>query len=120
RHRQAEERLGRVGRTVGEGRGGLAAPGAQLRLVVDEQGRAELAGQLLEVAARDGEPAALVDLGGIGKQRQREGAGHGGAHIESGANAPTWLSPAASLRRAASTSHSRACVSSGATPSPIT
>ena len=42
------------------------------------------------------------------------------AHIVSGALTPRRSSPTANPTRAASTSHSRACVSSGSTPSPIT
>jgi hypothetical protein len=66
RHGPAEERLGGVGDAVAEGGDGLGAPGAQLGLVVDEQRRAELLGQVGQVAPADEQLPVLADLRRVG------------------------------------------------------
>ncbi len=59
-HLPAQEGLGGVGDTLPPGRDRLAAGVAQMILVVDEEGRAELLGQLEEVDAADVEVPVLV------------------------------------------------------------
>ena len=59
-HRQAQEGLGGVGDAVAPGRDRLAAARPEVVLVVDEQRRAELLGQLEDVDAADVEVALLV------------------------------------------------------------
>ena len=56
----AQERLGRVGDAVAERRDRLAAAGPEVRLVVDEQRRAELGGEVEDVDSRrrGGAPSA--------------------------------------------------------------
>ena len=60
-HGPAQEGLGGVGDAVAPGRDRLAAGVAQVVLVVDEERRAELLGQLEQVDAADVEVALLVD-----------------------------------------------------------
>ena len=118
-HRCAQERLGGVGDAVTEGLDGLAATVAQVLFVVDEDGRAELGGEIERVAATDVEHT-LDDLGGLGRPPRKGRMSGSPDHIDSGAETPsrfraiwrpTWL---------AATKARRAWVSSGATPSPIT
>src|SRR5207244_4035615 len=87
----------------------LAAAGAQVPLVVDEQGRAELLGQLDQVAAADREPVAVADRRRVGQQPARERSGH--RYIRSGAWTPRRPRPTARPTLAASTSHSRTAAS---------
>src|SRR5205807_4303095 len=101
---------------VAEGLSSLSAPGPQMGLVVDEERRALLVRQLHEVDAAHRQVAVCGDAGRIRQQAARER----GAHIESGALTPSKPSPMARPTRLASTSHSRACVSSGLTSMPIT
>ncbi len=64
-HRLAHECLRRIDRAVAEGRSGLAAPGAQVGNVVDEQRRPEALGQLQRVAATDQQLAGAADARGV-------------------------------------------------------
>ena len=124
RHRNA---LVGVRDAVAERGDRLAAPGPEVGLVVHEQRRAEArrrarAGRSPPIASR---PSAPID-GGVGQQvpRQRRSRGARPAHRAHiglrGAETPSRSRPMAQARpRAASTSHSRAWVSSGGT-SPIT
>ena len=118
RHRLAQEGLAAVGDALAERSARLAAASAQVLLVVHEQRRAELIGQRDEIAAADPEPALVADARRIGQQMPGKRAGH--IYIRSGACTPSRPRPMARPMRAASTSHSRAWVSSGDTPSPIT
>ena len=61
RHGLAEERLRRVRHAVAEGRDRGAGSGPQVVLVVDEQRRAELGGQIEHVETRDTEATVGVD-----------------------------------------------------------
>ena len=140
-HGQAQERLGGVGHPVAEGGHGLAAPGAEVVLVIDEQRRTELGGQFGDRASADGQRPVGQDLGRVGQQAAgyrirgpletcRGFGGHGhqirgrnpgpAAHIDSGAVTPRRSRPMARPMRVASTSHNRACVVPGGTPSPST
>ncbi len=74
-HGQAEEGLRPVGHPVAEGGHRLPAPGPQVVLVVDEQGRAVLLGQVEQVDAAHAQPAVGADHGGVGQ----DVAGKGGA-----------------------------------------
>ncbi|TPW13350.1 MAG: hypothetical protein FD127_2080 [Acidimicrobiaceae bacterium] len=66
-HRLAEERLGRVHRPlVAERVDRLAAPMAKVRLVVDEQRRAVLGGELGDRGSSDAQGPVGRDRGGIG------------------------------------------------------
>ena len=77
-HRPAQERLGGVHDTAAaERRDRLAAAGAQVRLVVDEQRRAELVGEVGERATADAQPAVVTDRGRVGQQAERDRRGHG-------------------------------------------
>ena len=60
-HGEAQEGLGRIGDTVAPRPHRLSAGVAQMVLVVDEERRAELIGQLQQVDAADVEVALLVD-----------------------------------------------------------
>ena len=72
-HGQAEEGLGGVDDVaVAERRDRLPAAGPEVVLVVDEQRRAELAGQVEGVAAADEQLAAASDRGVVGQQAPRE------------------------------------------------
>ena len=74
-HGPAQEGLRGVGDTVAPGRHRLPAGVAQMVLVVDEERRAELLGQLEEVDATDVEVALLVHRRGPRQQaRAPEGA----------------------------------------------
>ena len=122
-HGRAEERLGGVGDAVAEGGHRLPAAGPQVGLVVDEQRRAELARparagrsrrSCRRPSASDGAPcraAARCGPSGAG-QRRRRSHRLGGGHAEQ-------VEADGEPMRAASTSHSRAWVSSGGT-SPMT
>ena len=116
-HRSAQERLRRVDREVGsERRDGLTTARPQVLLVVDEQRSAVLGREVEEVDATDRQPTRARRRS---QCRARGGAGSR-AHITSGACTPSTSRPIASPMRTASTSQSRAWVSSGLTPSPIT
>ena len=120
-HRETEERLGCVGDAVAERGERLAAARSEVGLVVDEQRGAVLARQVEQVGAPHRQPArARVDHRGVGQEVPGDGAVHADPHIDSGAPAPSSCSPIVRPTRAASTSHSRACVSSALTPSPST
>ncbi len=122
-HGRAEEGLGGVDGVVPEGGHRLPAPGPQVFLVVDEEGRAELPGQVDGVAAPDGEVAAVADGGGVGEQLPgKRVAGRGvfvvrcwtqchriRSYMCSGALTPRRSSPMARPILVASASHSRAC-----------
>ena len=84
-------------------------------LVVDEEGRAVLGREVEDVDAADRQASRGVDRRSVGQEMPRDRA-----HIESGACTPSTSKPIASPMRTASTNHSRACVSSALTPSPIT
>ena len=111
-HGRAEEGLGRVVDPGAEGGDGLPAPRPQVGLVVDEQRGAELAGQVEGVAAADDQLAPGPHRGRVGQQGERQRA-HESAHICSGALTPSRSRPMARPTDAASTSSSRAWVSSG-------
>src|SRR5581483_6854592 len=108
--------LGRVRNAVGKPGTGLTAARPEMRLVVHEQRRTELVREIRRRAAADREPAVVTGGGGVGQQVARQRA----AHIDSGADTPSRPRPMVRPTRAASTSQSRACVSGGATSSPIT
>ena len=112
-HGHAQERLGRVGHAVAEGGHRLAAAGPQVVLVVDEQRRAELGGQV----ERGRSPPMLSRPSSPDRRRCRAGAPARERALtsSSGALTPSRSSPMARPIRAASTSHSRAWVSSGST-----
>jgi hypothetical protein len=76
RHRLAEERLAGVAGTVTEGGDRLPAALPEVQLVVDEQRRPVLHGEVAQVDPADGEAARAVDHGGEGQQvgRQRPAA----------------------------------------------
>ena len=115
-HRPAQERLRRVDREVrSERRDGLTTAGPQMLLVVDEQRSAVLGREVEEVDTADRQATRGVDGRGVRQEVARDRA-----HIESGACTPSTSRPIARPIRTASTSQSRACVSSGLTPSPIT
>ena len=124
RHRAAQKRLGRVRRIVRELRGRGATAGPQMQLVVDEQRRAELTRKIEQVATADGQTTIGIDRRSVGEQVPRDRTRHqptaSRCSIDSGADTPTRSSPIARPMRAASTSQSRAWVSSGATLSPMT
>ena len=115
RHGQAQEGLGGVGHAVAEGGDRLPAPTPEVGLVVDEQGRAVLLGQVEHVASTDAKPSVVADRRRVRQQAARERPGHALGYIASGADTPSRSSPIAMPVRAPSTSHSRACVSSGGT-----
>ena len=124
-HGATQERLRRVGDAIGEGRDRLSTAGAQVRLVVHEQRRAELARQFVRGTFADRQPAAFVDGGGVGQYMPRDGTRHRGLararlHRLGRVDTPSNPSPMARPMRADSTSHSRACVSSTGMSSPIT
>ena len=121
-HRPAQERLRRVGGAVGEGGGGLPAAGPQVRLVVDEQRRAELGDEVLRWSSRRSRATRRRRRRRCPAAGPTAAAGHrarstlrGPAPSGSGADTPSRSSPMARPTRAASTSHSRAWVSSGGT-----
>ena len=76
-HRQAEERLRRVGHAVPEGRHRLPAARPEVRLVVDEQRRAEPLRQLQQVAAPDAQPPVAIDS--VGRRVRASSAPRGDA-----------------------------------------
>ena len=96
-HRPAEERLRGVGGAVGERVDGLPAPGPQVRLVVDEQRRAELgrrarAVEQPPIASQPSSPTAAVS----GSRCRGQRAGHCTAQsIRSGADTPSRSRPIA-------------------------
>ena len=106
RHRRAEERLRGVGDAVAEDRHGVPAAIAQMLLVVDEQRRAELGGEVDDVAAADVE-APVDDVGRVGQEAEGKRL-HDGAYIDSGALTPSRSRPTPRPMRVASTSHMRA------------
>ena len=67
-HRQAEERLGGVGGCHRRRRHGLTTALPKVALVVDEERRAELRGQVEGVAPGDRQAAVATDGGVVGKQ----------------------------------------------------
>ena len=69
RHRPTEERLRRERDAVVECGHRLRAPGLEVPLVVDEQGRSEAFGEGEQVAPTDGEAAVRRDRRGVGQQR---------------------------------------------------
>ena len=74
-HRPAEERLGRVGGPlVPEGVDGLAAAGAEVRLVVDEDRRAVDRGELVDPAAADDQRAVVGDRRRVRQEGSRQRA----------------------------------------------
>ena len=138
RHRQAQEGLGGVGHAVAEGGDRFPAPTPEVGLVVDEQracraarpGRARRIRRCEVVRRRRpppspaaaGEERPLTSIPGAAPAPSRRLPGGRAsreprplAHIASGADTPRRSSPIAIPVRAASTSHSRACVSSGGT-----
>ena len=64
-HGPAEEGLGGVGHPVAPGRDRLPTGAAQMVLVVDEEGRAELGGEVEEVDAPDPEVPVLAHFGRV-------------------------------------------------------
>ena len=75
RHRPAEERLGRVDHAARAERvDRVAAAGAHVGLVVDEQRRAELLGQGDDRATADLERSVRADGRGVGQQLERQRA----------------------------------------------
>ena len=108
----AQERLGCVGGAVAEHRHRLAATGADVGLVVDEQRGAVAFGQVGHVAAADRQPAVVVDRGGVGQQVERQRRVGRRAHMRSGADTPRRPRPTRSPTPAASASHQRAWRSS--------
>ena len=76
-HGQAEERLGGVDDVAAAERGGgLPGPGAEVVLVVDEERRAVLGGEVEEVEAADREVARAVDGRRVGQEGEGDRAGH--------------------------------------------
>ena len=67
-HRLAQEGLGRVGDAIPETRNGLAAPRAQVVLVVDEDRCADLLRELQEVDPANAQVTVTGDCGRVGKQ----------------------------------------------------
>jgi hypothetical protein len=114
-HGGAEEGLGGVVDAGTEGGHRLAGAGAQVGLVVDEEGGAELGGQRERVAAADVQPTGCVDGGRVGQE-----VGGQRGHIDSGAVTPSRSRPMARPISAASTSHRRAWVRSGGVWSEMT
>ena len=128
-HGPAEERLARICHPATEGGHCLAAPRPEVRLVVDEQGRAELVRQGHEVATPDRRTTAPVDGRGVGQEVRWERPGHQASvspagtssrHITSGAPTPRRSSATTNPTRAASTNHSLAWVMPSSTSSPST
>ena len=123
-HRHTQERLRRIrDRAIAESGTVLAAPAAQLVLVVHIKGCTERLCEPGKIATPDGQPAVSVDGGGSGKQSQvdRGVTRHLRCHsssdssaatrvISSGACTPRIASALARPSRQASASHSRACV----------
>ena len=73
-HRPAQERLGRVGHAVPERGDRLPAARPQVRLVVDEERRAVLVGQRVQVAPPDQQLPVRPDLGRVRQQPPRQHA----------------------------------------------
>ena len=133
-HRLAQEGLGCVGDAGPETGNSLAAPIAHVVFVVDEHRRPDLLRQLQEVDPADTQVTVAGDRGRVGKQvpkdravgwrrwrgrlgRGRPGGRSGAGHIASGARTPRRSSAIARPIWTPSTSHKRACVSSGGTSS---